>query len=121
MPDRVLFIGWSQTVRGREQRALEVFNEAISLYGSMQQDGRVERFEVCLLEPHGGGLEGFITLYGSEDQIAAVRSDDDFQRSLVEANLVVDDLGAVAGWVDDGVAHQMAMFQDALGRVGPDA
>lgn len=117
MADRVLFIGWSQTVRGREQRALEVFNEAISLYGSMEQDSRIERFDVCLLEPHGGGLDGFISLYGTEDQIAAVRADDDFQRSLVAANLVVDDLGVVAGWVDDGVPHQMAMFQEAIGRV----
>ncbi len=27
MADRVLFIGWGETVRGREERALEVFNE----------------------------------------------------------------------------------------------
>ena len=29
MADRVLFIGWSTPVRGREERGLEVFNESI--------------------------------------------------------------------------------------------
>ncbi|HEX2087735.1 MAG TPA: hypothetical protein VHF89_18765 [Solirubrobacteraceae bacterium] len=117
MADRALFIGWGQTVRGREERALEVFSEAVGLYGRMQQEGRIEKFDVCLLEPHGGGLDGYIALYGSEDQIGSVRADTDFQRNLVDANLVVDELGVVAGWVNEGVAHQMAMFTEAIARV----
>src|SRR5215212_2888593 len=89
MADRVLFIGWGQTVRGREERALEVFNETIGLYGRMQQDGRIEKFDVCLLDPHGGGLEGFVTLQGSAQQIAAVYEDEDFRRNMVDASLIV--------------------------------
>ena len=53
MADRVLFISWRMVVRGREERALEVFNEALGLYGRMQQEGRIERFDVVLLEPNG--------------------------------------------------------------------
>ena len=117
MSDRALFIGWGQTVRGREERALEVFNEAVGMYGRMQQDGRIETFDVCLLEPHGGGLDGYIALYGSEEQIAEVRADNDFQRNLMDANLVVEELGVVAGWVNEGVAHQMAMYQEAIAKV----
>ena len=56
MADAGLFIGWGQVVRGREDRALDVFNETIELYGQMQSDGRIESFEVCLLHPHGGEL-----------------------------------------------------------------
>ncbi len=117
MAERVLFIGWGQTVRGREEHAVEVFNEAMGLYGRMQEDGRLEHFDVCLLEPHGGGLEGWVAIHGSEQQIADVRADGDFQRHLVDATLIVEELGAVAGWVNDGVAHQMAMYQEAVGRV----
>ena len=117
MADRVLFIGWGQTVRGREERALEVFNEAMGLYGRLQQDGRIEKFEVSLLEPHGGGLDGYIALYGTEEQIADVRADADFTRSILDANLIVEELGVVAGWVNEGVAHQMALYQEAIAKV----
>ena len=35
MADRVVFISWGQVVRGREERAMENFNETIGLYGKM--------------------------------------------------------------------------------------
>jgi len=42
MADRILFIGWGATVRGREERGLEVFNQAVGFYGRCQQEGRIE-------------------------------------------------------------------------------
>ena len=117
MADRMLFIGWGQTVRGREERALEVFNEAMGLYGRMQQDGKIEKFDVCLLDPHGGGLDGFIALHGSEQQIAAAQDDPELRRNLVDANLCVDELGVIAGYVNEGIAEQMALYQEAIAKV----
>ena len=35
MAERMLFIGWGQVARGREERALEVFNETLGLYGAV--------------------------------------------------------------------------------------
>ena len=52
MADRLLFIGWGPPVRGREERALEVFNESVGLYGRLQQDGRIDSFDVSLLRPN---------------------------------------------------------------------
>ena len=49
MADRILFITWKAPVRGLEERAVESFNEAIGLYGRMQQEGRIESFDVALL------------------------------------------------------------------------
>ncbi len=66
MADRMLFIGWGTPVRGREERGLEVFNEAIGFYGRMQQEGRIERFDVVLLDPNAE-LNGYIELYGSPE------------------------------------------------------
>jgi hypothetical protein len=53
MADRVLFISWGQTVRGAEEHALEVFNDALGILGRMQQDGRIEGFDVVLLNANG--------------------------------------------------------------------
>ena len=53
-----LFIGWGQVVRGREKRAVQVFNESVEYWGGLQGDGKIEDFEVVLLTPHGGDLQG---------------------------------------------------------------
>jgi hypothetical protein len=115
--DAGLFIGWGQVVRGREDRALDVFNETIELYGHMQSDGRIESFEVCLLDPHGGELGGFELLRGSEDQIDAVRRAEDFQRIMTKATLVVDDLGMVGAAIGEGLGRQMAIYQEEIAVV----
>ena len=59
MAGEALFVGWGQVVRGREQLALEVFQETVAYYGKLQEDGKIERFDAYLLEPHGGDLAGF--------------------------------------------------------------
>ncbi|HEX8120107.1 MAG TPA: hypothetical protein VF549_02470 [Solirubrobacteraceae bacterium] len=117
MADRMLFIGWGQTVRGREERAVEVFNETVGLYGRMQQDGRIEKFDVCLLQPHGGGLEGYVALYGTEAQMQSVEADAEFQRNMTDASLIVDELGVVHGWVNEGIADQMGIYTEAVAKV----
>ena len=90
MADRMLFIGWGTPVRGREERGLEVFNEAIGLYGRMQQEGRIEKFDVVLLGPNPD-LAGYIELHGSAEQLSALRESEDFRRTLADASLIVED------------------------------
>ena len=117
MADRILFIGWGATIPGREVRALEVFNQGIGFYGRCQQEGRIESFDVILLEPHGGGLAGYVELHGSTQQLAAIRDDEEFQRLQVDAALIVDELGVVGGFANEGIARQVTMFQDAIAKV----
>jgi hypothetical protein len=111
MADAGLFIGWGEVVRGREERAIEVFNEALEFYGGLQQDGRIESFDVCLLEPHGGDLAGFMILRGSEEQMDAIHHDEDFQRQMTRANFIVDKLGIVPAYFGEEIGRQMAMYQ----------
>jgi hypothetical protein len=116
MADRVLFISWGSTVHGREERGLEVFNEAVGLYGRMQQDGRIESFDVVLLNPNPG-IEGYMELHGSAQQLAAVKEDEEFQRMLFDASLIVGSLNMVDGYTNAGIAAQMALYQDAIAKV----
>src|SRR5437660_12911315 len=107
MAERMLFIGWGTPVRGREERGLEVFNEALGLYGRMQQDGRIEAFDVCLFDPNSN-LAGYIQLHGTADQLAAAKNADDFRRALMDAALIVDDLHMIEGFTNEGIAQEMA-------------
>ena len=117
MADAGLFIGWGQVVRGREDRALDVFNETIELYGEMQSDGRIESFEVCLLQPLGGELGGFELIRGSEEQIDALRRSEDFERINTKASLIVDDLGIVDMLIGEGLGRAMAIYQEEIAVV----
>jgi hypothetical protein len=117
MAERVLFIGWGETVHGREERGLEVFNDALGLYGRMQQQGKIESFNTVLLDPSGGKLEGYIELRGSAQQLAAARQDEEFRRVMVDAALVVHDLRIVDGACDKGVEKEIGIYQQALAKV----
>ena len=116
MADRMLFVSWGTAVRGREARGLEVFNEALGLLGRMQQEGRIESFDVVLFEPNGE-LNGYVAIHGSAEQIEAVRQAEDFLRNTVDAMLIVDGFRHIAGYMNEGIARQMAMYQEAIAKV----
>ena len=117
MADRVLFISWGTPVRGAEERGLEVFNETLGMFGRMQQDGRIESFDVMLFEPSGDSMGGCIQLHGGADQIVAIRESEDFRRIMMRASLVVDQLLMMSGFANDGVAREMALYQEAIAGV----
>jgi hypothetical protein len=116
MADRLLYIGWDAPSRGREERAIEVFNESVGYYGRLQQDGRIESFDVAFLLPHGD-LGGYFELRGSADQLNAVREDDEFRRLMTDANLSVDGIRILNGYTGQGIADQMAMYREAITKV----
>jgi hypothetical protein len=116
MADRMLFIGWGAPVRGMEERGLEVFNEAMGLLGRMQQDGRIEGFDVAILAPNGN-LNGYIEVHGSAEQIAALRQDDEFMRSTADAMMIVDNLRHIEGYTNEAVARQMEIWRGAMAKV----
>ena len=116
MADRMLFVTWGNAVRGREERGLEEFNEALGLLGRMQQDGRIESFDVGLFEPNGE-LNGYVAVRGSAAQINAVREDEEFLRNTADAALIVDRFRHIAGYTNEGVARQIEIYRDATAKV----
>jgi hypothetical protein len=114
MAEAGLFVGWSTPVRGREESGLGVLAEALALDAKLVEEGAIEDFEVVLLSPHGGGLAGFILARGSKEQMAALRSREDFQRINTRAAMIVDDLGVVDASVNDGVQAQVEVYREAI-------
>lgn len=110
MAGDALFLGWGQVVRGREQLALQVFEESVAYYGKLQADGQIEAFEAFLLAPHGGELAGFFILRGEQSALDSVRSSPEFQRVLARAGAIVDNLGVVSAYTGEALAAQMGVF-----------
>ena len=114
MADAGLFIGWGAPVRGREAKGLEVFNESVGAWSGYEKDGRIESFEVAILNPHGGDLAGFALLRGSEDQLNALQGSEDFQRLTTRASLIVEGLGLIQAAIGESLGTQIGLYQAAI-------
>jgi hypothetical protein len=118
MAGEALFIGWGAVVRGREKQALQVFQESMEYYGKLQQDGRIDGFDVFLLSPHGGDLNGFVILRGSRPALAEIRFSDEFERLLARASAIIDGSGVVPAYSGEALARQMGIFQQVADEFG---
>jgi hypothetical protein len=118
MADRALFVGFGQPVRGREERAIEVFNDFVGMFGRMASDGRIEGMDVSLLDPHGGDLGGFFMVHGSAEQCSALINDEEFRRATIDASLIVENFGVVPAATGAAVGEEMGMYTEAVRKVG---
>ncbi|HET6509207.1 MAG TPA: hypothetical protein VFG42_20595 [Baekduia sp.] len=116
MADRVLVLSWGQNVRGREQRGLEVFQEALTYYSELEASGRIEAYDVMLLAPNGP-MSGAMVLHGTHAQLQTVAEDERFRRLIIEANLVVEDLRMASGYSAEGIPQTLPLYAEAVGRV----
>ena len=114
MAEAGLFIGWGAPITGREAKGLEVFAEALAYYGQAEQEGRIESHDTVLLHPHGGDLDGFILVRGSDAQIAALQAEDEFERITTRATLVVQNVGVVEADLGDGLESAIGVYQAAV-------
>jgi hypothetical protein len=114
MADAGLFIGWGQVVRGREKRAVDVFNESVQYWGGLQGDGKIEDFEVAFLSPHGGDLSGYAILRGSQEQMNSLRIDEEFEKLLTRVDLIVENLGIVDALLGEGIARAMGIYSSEI-------
>lgn len=113
MAGEALFLGWGPVVRGREQKALQVFQETIEYYGKLQQEGKIDGFEPVLIAPHGGDLGGFVLLRGAQANLDEVRSSDEFERLVTRAASVVDNVGVIKAYTGESLGEAMSRFQAA--------
>jgi hypothetical protein len=112
MAGEAIFLGWGQVVPGREQLALQVFQDTAEYWTKLQQDGKIESFRPVLLRPHGGDLAGFWLIYGERSALDEIQSSDDFVRLIARAGTVVGNLGVAAAVSDDVLGAQMGIYAE---------
>ncbi len=99
MATGALLIGWGSAVRGREHKALQVFNETIQFYTQLQQQGTIESFESVGLEPHGVDLLGFTLVRGDREKLNTLRTSEEFLRLTNRVSLVVDNFSVLTAFI----------------------
>jgi hypothetical protein len=118
MATGALFIGWGPAIPGREQKALQVFNEAIQYYTQLQQRGEIQSFEPFALEPHGGDLAGFLLVRGDPQKLTQLRVSDEFVRINTRAQLVVTNFGVVGAFAGEDLNRLFADFGHQAAALG---
>ena len=114
MADSGIFIGFGTPTRGRERQSIELFNEAFEYYSRLQKEGEIESFEPVLLEPHGGELGGFFLLRGDRDKLTRVRGSEEFERLNARAQLLVENLGIVSGYLGERLMSEVTLFSQQV-------
>ena len=109
MAGEALFVGWGQVVRGREQRALQVFQETIAFYTKLQEDGRIASFDATLLAPHGGTSPAFFSCTANNHLWTHPR-ERGVPSILGRAGSVVDNVGVVSAYTGDALGQVMGIF-----------
>jgi hypothetical protein len=118
MATGALVIGWGPAVRGRELKALQVFNEAIQYYTRLQQQGTIESFEPVALEPHGGDLNGFVLVRGDREKLNALRTSEEFIHLTNRAELIVNNLGVITAFIGEELQRQLTDFGTLVSELG---
>jgi hypothetical protein len=114
MADAGLFIGWGEVVRGREAEAVAAFGETLAYWARLEDEGVIASCEPVFLEPHGGDLDGFFLVRGDAEKLAALRVEEEFQRVIMRAGLVVDGVGVVGASMGARLERLMEAYTEQI-------
>lgn len=110
MSTEVLFYGWNRSIPGREQISAAHFQEYVAYLGGLQAEGAIDSFEVILLNPHGGDLNGFFLVRGNQEQLDAMQGSDAYRTHVTRGGLHLEGSGAVRGVTGEGVMEWMGRW-----------
>lgn len=110
MSTAVIFYGWNRSVPGREQMSAAHFQEYLGYLAGLQESGAIDSYEVVLLDPHGGDMNGFFLLRGSPEQLSAVQATEEYGVHVTRGGLHLEGSGAIRGVTGEGVMEWMARW-----------
>ena len=116
MAEAALCTVWGDPIPGREKQALNVYNEAMQYWAGLQQEEKIERFDVTVLAPSGGDVAGFLVARGTAEQIDSLRRSEEYQQYLARGQLVASHVSIASAYVDEGLAQFMGWYQKVIER-----
>lgn len=107
-----LLMVWGQPVRSRERQANDRLRESARYLKRLQDEGRIERFEWAALAPLTEDMWGFVLLYGTTEQIEALRRTEDYERWVLRVSLVAEHVRVLDATVDRELLARNMDFYD---------
>ena len=116
MAQAALCTVWGAPIPGREKQALKVYNQVMQYWAGLQQEGKIERFDVTVLALAGGDVAGLLVVRGTAEQIDSVRRSKEFQQYVARGELVASHVSVARAYVDEGLAQFMGWYQKVIER-----
>ena len=119
MADEALFLFWGYPPRGREDKALQVFMEWQAYGAELQQARKIAGFSVYAMRT--GNLTtrlGVTIVNGTRQQLDSIVGEPEWQRRIMHASLIVDNLEIVRGETGDSLMKNIEIGVSARKELG---
>ncbi|MDD9267264.1 hypothetical protein ACFPES_09555 [Paenibacillus sp. GCM10023248] len=107
-----LIVGWGEIIPGREKAAQATLNDAMQYCTRLQQEGKIDRFEVVVLEPHGSDLCGFVLITGDKETVAKLRTEEEFVSVIIGVQLVHRNVRVVGAYTGAELRGLFGMWDE---------
>jgi hypothetical protein len=114
MGDYGVAVTWGDAKAGRDQKALELWADAVTQNDKAVADSRIERWDAIVFEPSGSPPAGVVRFYGTREQIEAWIQADDFQETMMRGGLLLNAFGYRRFMTGDALAQGLARFAQAI-------
>lgn len=114
MGTNVVLFGWNKSIPGREKISAQHFEEFVKYLGELQKKGTIRSFDVVLLDPHGGDLNGFFLIQGDSAKLDTLLSTTEWVTHVTRAILHLDGSGVIRGATGEEIAGRMALWTGAI-------
>ena len=114
MPSNTLFFGWNRPLPGRERLSAAHFDDLVAHLEGLQKEGAIAGYDVVLLEPHGGDLNGFFLIRGDAAQLDALVASEAWSDHMVRALMHLEGHGHVRGYTGDAVPQRMQSWSSHI-------
>ncbi|MCB1926598.1 MAG: hypothetical protein KDH17_01050 [Rhodocyclaceae bacterium] len=114
MANNAVFFAWNRPIPGRERISQAHFGEFSEFLAGLERSGTIESFDVVLLDPHGGDLNGFFLVRGEPSQLDSMVASEAWQTHITRATLHLLGAGTIRGATRGEVATRMARWSGLL-------
>lgn len=116
MRERTMLVSWGQIPRGRESKALEVFQKAHEYLKKKKEEGKIN-FQVYF-NSQSAELAGFMLIRGQPEFL--VGGAEELEELYMQAAAVVDGLSSklLVGGTEEGVTHHVQRWSEVQEKLG---
>lgn len=114
MGPNVVFFAWNRSIPGRERLSAEHFDDFVQYLATQKQKGSIQSFDVVLLGPHGGDMNGFFLLRGDAPKLDTLQSTPEWITHMIRAETHLTGCGAVRGHTGDLVGEVMGIWKKQI-------
>lgn len=114
MSKAALFMSWSDVKTGRETDAVELFGQTLNYWNKQQTERKIDSFEPVILQPNGGGLQGFFIARGDSAKLDALRETNEFREIEARGVMYLKNYGIAYAMIGEGLQRQMQVWAKSI-------